>query len=102
MVVTVQDGRPVAVSPALDLCNLAGLLQTRIEAEGADTNTNGLPDMIEAALGVPLHDGMELLIVRKHDGHAVPEAPYSGTTVDGAAVPLGALPATWSLTPKQP
>ena len=102
VVVTVQDGRPVAVSPALDLCNLAGLLQTRIEAEGADTNTNGLPDMIEAALGVPLHDGMELLIVRKHDGHAVPEAPYSGTTVDGAAVPLGALPATWSLTPKQP
>ena len=102
VVVTVQDGRPVAVSPALALYNLAGLLQTRIEAEGADANTNGIPDAIEAALGAPLQEGMQLLIVRKRDGYAVPEAPYSGTAVDDAAVPLGALPATWSLTPKQP
>jgi len=102
VVVTVQDGRPVAVSPALDFYNLASLLQIQIEAEGADANTNGIPDAIEAALGAPLQEGMQLLIVRKRDGCAVPEAPYSGTTVDGVAVPLGALPATWSLTPKQP
>ena len=102
VVVTFKNGRPVASSPALDFYNLSWLLQTRIEVEGADGNTNGLPDLIEAALGVPLCEGMELLVVRKHDGHAVPDAPYSGTAVEGAVVPVGSLPATWTLTPAKP
>lgn len=102
LVVTLAAGRPVAVSPALDALDLSWLLQSRIEAEGVDANVNGLPDAIEAALGAPLQDGVELLIVRKRGGYAVPDAPYAGTAVDGAAVPLGALPATWSLTPKKP
>ncbi|MEI8243839.1 MAG: choice-of-anchor D domain-containing protein, partial [bacterium] len=97
LVVILQDGRPVAVSPALDRYNLSWLLQTRIEAEGADADANGLPDLLEAALGVPLQDGAELLIVRKSDGQAVPEAPYSGTVVEGSPVPFSDLPATWSL-----
>ena len=102
VVVTIRHGRPVAISPALDYYNLAWLLQTRLEPEGVDANTNGLPDLIEAALGVPLQDGMKLLIVRKHEGFAVPNAPYSGTSVEGAAVPVGTYPATWTLTPAQP
>ena len=101
VVVSWQDGRPVAVSPALARYNLDWLLQTRLEASGADANTNGLPDLLETALGVPLQDGMELLIVRKQDGFAVPDVPYRGITVEGAAVPIGALPATWTLTPVQ-
>ena len=48
---------------------------------------------------MPLQDGRELLIVRKHNGCAVPEAPFTGTAVDGAAVPLSTLPATWTLKP---
>jgi hypothetical protein len=102
LVVTLQDGRPTALSPALERADLSWLLESRIESEGADANSNGIPDLVEAALGVPLEDGMELLVVRKHDGQAVPEAPYAGTTVEGAAAPLHALPATWSLQPKAP
>ncbi|MEI6210302.1 MAG: choice-of-anchor D domain-containing protein [bacterium] len=99
VVVVMQNGRPVAISPALDRYHLSWLLQTRIETEGADENANGVPDLLEAALGMPLQDGRELLIVRKHNGCAVPEAPFTGTAVDGAAVPLSTLPATWTLKP---
>ena len=35
----------------------------------------GGSDAIEAALGAPMQDGLELLVVRKHGDHAVPDAP---------------------------
>ena len=44
-------------------------------------------------------DHIPMLIVRKQGGCAVPEAPYSGTAIEGASVPLDAMPATWSLVP---
>ena len=100
VVVAMQNGHPVTLSPALERLNLSWLLQTRMDAAGADLNTNGVPDLIEAAVGVPLTDGMELLIVRTHAGFAVPAAPLVGTHVEGAAVPLGVVPATWTLSPR--
>jgi len=45
---------------------------------------------------------MEILIVRKQGDYAVPEAPFLGTVVTGATVPVESLPASWVLTPRKP
>ena len=102
LVVAVKNGRLAAVSPDLDALGLSTQLGTAIEVQGADLNGNGVPDGLEAALGAPLRDGMEILIVRKQGDYAVPEAPFLGTVVTGATVPVESLPASWVLTPRKP
>lgn len=100
LVLTMKNGRLVTASPGLDALGLAARLGTSVEAFGADSNANGVPDALESDLGAPLVDGMDLLVVRKQGDFAVPEAPFLGTVVGGAAVPVEAVPACWVLTPR--
>lgn len=93
------DGRLQAECPALNGTG-GGVFHAQTAIWGADTNGDGLPDALAAAVGAPLGEGATFLVVRRVGGFAVAEAPVAGTAVEGAvAVPLGQWPAIWSLIP---
>jgi hypothetical protein len=100
--VVIQHGKAVVVSPAQERDPQCALIETELEMVGEDSNTNGVPDFLEAAIGTPLQEGMQLLQVRKQGAYAIPGAVYDGTRVEGEATRLDLLPATWTLRALQP
>ena len=102
LVVEIANGHAIVTSPALAASNTPGMLQTRLTVRGLDVNNNGLPDALEQALDTPPYNGMRLLVIRNRSGSAVADEPLDGTSIIGTAVPLNALPAVWSVTPKAP
>jgi hypothetical protein len=74
-----------------------------LRAEGGDADANGLPDAMDAALGAPLPDGWELLVLRDVGGWLRLETSRpDALLVDGPPVPDAALPACWQVVPRLP
>jgi hypothetical protein len=79
---------------------LTGLPVVVMQTLGADTNANGLPDVIDASLNGLTLEGAELLRARVVDGWLLLETPYVDRLhVEGAPAPACQLPASWQVTP---
>ncbi|MEI8241856.1 MAG: choice-of-anchor D domain-containing protein [bacterium] len=100
-VVQMCDGVATVIFPD-GLEPLTGVPVIVVETVGADTNANGLPDAIDAALGGQPPEGMDLLTVRKVEGWLLLETPYTDRLhIEGAAVPTPQLPVSWQVTPAE-
>ena len=98
-IVAMRDGVATVIFPD-GVAPLTGVPAMVLQAAGADTNANGLPDVLDSALGFPLTDGVELLTVRETDGWLLLETPYiDSLRIEGAAIPATQLPATWQVSP---
>jgi hypothetical protein len=91
------DGRARAVLAA-GVAPPDGWPVLMVEAEGNDHDGNGVPDLLERGLGVPLADGTELVVLyRDADGVRL-ETPFvERWQVEGSATLPDRWPATWQI-----
>jgi hypothetical protein len=71
-----------------------------LECYGTDTNHDGIPDAVAAALGDRLKEGVKLLTIQYAEGTINATTPFADIlVVEGIPMPLDALPASWQLVP---
>ncbi|MEI8243340.1 MAG: choice-of-anchor D domain-containing protein [bacterium] len=100
-VLTVCDGVATVAFPE-GIEPLTALPVIVMQALGADTNANGLPDALDASLDGLMLEGAALLTARVVDGWLLVETPYVDRLhVEGAPVPACQLPASWQVTPRR-
>lgn len=71
-----------------------------IESAGPDANGNGVPDVIETAMGTQLVEGATLLTIQYVNGQLMATTPFvSMLEINGPSIlPVG-TPASWQLVP---
>ena len=71
-----------------------------LECYGTDSDNDGIPDAVAAALGDRLTEGVKLLTIQYADGRITATTPFVDIlVVEGIPMPLDTLPATWRLVP---
>ena len=84
--------------PALSSGPSTATLQ--VESTGLDAHGNGVPDVIERAMGARLVEGAILLTIQYVNEQLIATTPYSDVLeISGPSILPMAFPASWQLIP---